>query len=121
MATHFNLTLSSWKSKYTHFSNGSYKRGLQCKYSGMFDDASEDAGISIHLAVSVRHEEADPGDAVHPPGAPLLPVLGDQGGAPHAPRLLAPHQPLEPGGGQAAPGAALRPHRLPDLVRGPRT
>ena len=52
MATHFNLTLSSWKSKYTHFSNGSYKRGLQCKYSRMFDSNASEIFTSQNSSVT---------------------------------------------------------------------
>lgn len=68
----------------------------------------------IHLAVNVRHEEADDAGRVDQPGVGRLAVLGGQGGAPHAPRLLTTDQPRDPGGGEARPGAALRPHRLPD-------
>ena len=52
MATHFNLTLSSWKSKYTNFSNGSYKRGLQCKYSRMFDSNASEIFTSQNSSVT---------------------------------------------------------------------
>ena len=64
---------------------------------------------SIHLAVTVRHEEADDGRCVDQAGVPRLPVLGG-----HAPRLLTTDQPLDPGGGEARPGDALGRHRLPD-------
>ena len=69
---------------------------------------------SIHLAVTVRHEEADDCRCVDQAGVLRLPVLGGQAGAPHAPRLLTTDQPLDPGGGETRPGDALRRHRLPD-------
>ncbi len=74
----------------------------------------------IHLAVSIRHKEADHARGVHQAGVPLRPVLGGHGDAPHGPRLVSTDQPLYPGGGEAGPGAALSRHALPDLVRGPR-
>ena len=110
MATHFNLTLSSWKSKYTHFSNGSYRRGLQCKYSGMFDDASESLYSPGSIYPSQRGwpcSRCSPGQCPPPPCArwsrwrPSRPP----------PRV---HWPATVSGGRADwPGCCTQPSRSP--------